>query len=76
MERIPSETIMKLVKRITYSKGISREVEGRLLPFKDEVDLFNVGRKWWLAYKDNIEYNTGSFNSKKAAIAWYTKGGR
>ena len=50
------------------------EVEGRLLPFHDGVDLFNCKRKWWLRY--SYDRCTGDFPSKKKAMGWYDRGGR
>lgn len=38
------------------------------------VQLFHAGRVWWLHY--GFEHNTGGFKSKKAAIHWWTHGGR
>ena len=50
------------------------EVEGRLLPFLEGVDLFTYKRKWWLRYSPTR--CTGSFISKQKAMAFYNNGGR
>lgn len=59
-----------------YSRGKNAciRIEGKLFPFNDEAQLFKSGRKWWLHY--GYDRNTGSFPSKKRAMAWYTNGGR
>lgn len=49
-------------------------VEGTLQPFKKNVKLFNSERKWWLYYSKT--HCTGSFPSKKKAVAWWENGGR
>lgn len=51
-------------------------VQGILIPFRDGVSLFHHKRKWWLAYSDANDHNTGHFKTKKRAIEWYEKGGR
>ena len=48
--------------------------DGRCGQKYDHVDLFNVGRKWWLSY--GKKQNTGSFPTKRAAKAWIDNGGR
>jgi len=39
------------------------------------VRLFHAGRVWWLHYGKGYP-GTGGFKSKKAAIHWWTHGGR
>jgi hypothetical protein len=65
-----------MTKRLVFNGKENIWVEGVLLTFQPEVDLFRSGRKWWLAYKDASDRNTGHFKSKKKAIEWYTRGGR
>lgn len=60
--------------RMYYSPDDDLILEGKLLPFKEGVGLFNFGRKWWLRY--GYEHQTGPFKSKKAAVHWYEHGGR
>lgn len=38
------------------------------------VQLFHAGRVWWLYY--GYDHQTGGFKSKKAAVSWWTHGGR
>lgn len=69
---------MEAAKRVVWLKRTNeeKEVEGHLYPFKYDCNLFRSGRKWWLAYPDSTDHNTGSFKSKKKAIEWYERGGR
>jgi hypothetical protein len=66
------------VQRLVYifhkTKSTHVVKTGKLLKFKEGVDIFNVKRKWWLSY--SFDRNTGSFRTKREAIAWYEKGGR
>lgn len=65
------------VTRIVWCNRLGQlEVTGVLLPFGTGVQLFRSNRKWWLAYPDSEDHNTGPFKTKKAAIAWYENGGR
>jgi len=50
------------------------EKEGTIQPFHEGVELFNIGRKWWLRY--SYQRMTGSFPTKKKAMAWWEDGGR
>lgn len=65
------------VVRIVWSSRLGQlRVKGKLLPFVEGVNIFRSNRKWWLAYPDSKDHNTGPFKTKRAAIAWYEKGGR
>lgn len=67
----------KAERRVFYSNRHSccfKVVSGRLLPFKEGVDLFNARGKWWLSY--GFDRNTGSFKTKTRAMSWHDHGGR
>lgn len=68
---------LQIVTRVVWSSKLGElQLEGRLIPFKNGVNIFNAKRKWWLAYTGSIDHNTGPFRTKKEAIQWYEKGGR
>lgn len=67
---------ISLMPKADYEIGITdTKINKRRKDKYEEIFIASNKRKYWLLYP-NIGNMTGSFKSKKEAVAWFVNGGR